>query len=163
MKRKGFTPEQMKKKIMALKLEDSPELFEAAEKAMKEIADTAREYCTPGMSPYYKAPYDETSTEHLREQIRSSVTREKGKLVGTVFIEESARGERFDYALPVMTGTYDYFTGADLEHTKAGWKVAGMKGMPPRPFLPDAVHDSRDRIIEALQDGVTAHIRRVAR
>jgi hypothetical protein len=164
-----LTPAQLVAKLKQLEIINSPEVIDCLMKEGAGVVAVAKQYCTPGHSPYYKAPYSDDQTrdrmlEHMRDMIANTVSvnvKEKN-LHGTVFVRDSAEGEAHRYALYVHTGTYDYAVDPEMSELSATGKVEGMKGMPPRPVIPDAIKARETHIIRALSLAVDAHNKRVA-
>lgn len=162
-----LTPEELFKKLDALgNVCASPEITKSFMDGAALAEGTAKRYCTPGQSPYWKAPYSDDregkrNLAHMRDQITSTVIADvpNQRLHGVVFVRGSAPGEPYDYALPVHTGTYDYFTSAGS--SLSGEKADGMKGMPPRPVIPDAIMANQASISKIIQGGIKGHIARV--
>jgi hypothetical protein len=159
------TPEELIAKLDELKAAESPEIIQAMKDASGRVEGVSKDYCTPGKSPYYKAPYQDDKANrmlaHMRDQITSEVQVDGDTIVGFVFVQGSAPGEPWAYALPVFTGTYDYFQDLEMSEGSSTGKVDGMKGMPPRPVIPDAIRYCQDDIMAILSRGVHNHLRRV--
>jgi len=191
MARRLLTPAELIRKFEELKAVDSPEILQAMAQAAADVEGTAKKYCTPGNPKYYKAPYsDDRGLQisasmrkqigglrpdiiprthdrllvHMRDQISHVVIADGNQIHGIVYVMGSGEGEPWHYALPVHTGTYDYFedptVAGDITSRYSG-KVTGVKGMPPRPVIPDAVRENAQKTLQTLSKGVEAHLRRV--
>lgn len=186
---KRLTPEQLIQKFDELKASESPEIMQAMEQAAAEVEGTGKKYCTPGNPKYNKAPYSDDRglqagmrkaakmnirpdlvsphdrlLSHMRDQISHVVLKNGNQICGIVFVQGSAEGEPWHYALPVHTGTYDYFEFPDIAQdmtSRYSGKIQGIKGMPPRPVIPDAIRENAQKTLMTLSKGVEAHLRRV--
>jgi hypothetical protein len=162
---KILTPEQMTNVLKNLEMRNSPELKQAMADAAMLVEGVSKDYCTPGKSPYYKAPYqDDTIANrllaHMRDQITHQVFDDGDSITAVVFVRGSAQGEPWSYALPVHTGTYDYFKEPDMGEMSSSGKVEGMKGMPPRPVIPDAIKFCERDIYKIISKAVEDHLQR---
>jgi len=90
-----YTVEQMAAKLLMVKAETIPALERALGQACLNIEGLAKENCTPGKSPYYKAPFD---TGTLRTNIRSLVEVSEDYVQGTIY-------DGIEYAIHVHEGT----------------------------------------------------------
>jgi hypothetical protein len=163
---KILTPEQMANVLRNCEMRNSPEVNQGMKDAAMLVEGVSKDYCTPGKSPYYKAPYsDDTIANrllaHMRDQITHQVIDEGDSIVATVFVRGSAQGEPWSYALPVHTGTYDYFKDPEAGEGSSTGKVSGMKGMPPRPVIPDAIKFCERDIYKIVSKAVQSHLDRV--
>lgn len=133
-----FTPEQMAAKLRALHTDEIPALVQAMEKACLVAEGEAKNYCTPGKSPYYKAPYTDDNDPrrkppHMRDTIEGKVAEVTASaVVGRL-------GTPKDYAIYVHEGT---------------------SRMQARPFLLDAIKAKEDDIIEILSEATREVVRR---
>jgi hypothetical protein len=162
---KILTPEQMTNVLKNMEMRNSPEINQAMKDAAMLVEGVSKDYCTPGKSPYYKAPYqDDTLANrllaHMRDQITHQVFDDGDSIVATVFVRGSAQGEPWSYALPVHTGTYDYFKNPEGGEISSTGKVPGMKGMPPRPVIPDAISFCQRDISKIISKAVQDHLDR---
>lgn len=90
-----YTVEQMAAKLLMVKAETIPAIELALNRACLNIEGLAKENCTPGKSPYYKAPFD---TGTLRANNRSLVEVSEEYVQGTVY-------NAIEYAIHVHEGT----------------------------------------------------------
>lgn len=133
-----YTPEQMAAKLRALHTDEIPALVQAMEKACLVAEGEAKNYCTPGKSPYYKAPYTDDNDPrrkppHMRDTIEGKVAEVTASaVVGRL-------GTPKDYAIYVHEGT---------------------SRMQARPFLLDAIKAKEDDIIEILSEATREVVRR---
>lgn len=95
------------------------------DKAILTIEDKAIANCSPGTSPYYKAPYD---TGNMRQSIGSKIIVKRKMVQGIVFVGKTA-----PYSVYVHEGTYR---------------------MVARPFLLDAFKMTRDECIQLIGDDI---------
>ena len=159
-----LTSEQLIAKLEALGAVDSPEIFKAMMQAAKNVEAKAKTFCTPGLSPYWKAPYSDDSDKnyllaHMRDQISSTVVADGSRLNAIIFVQDSAEGEPWRYSLYVHTGTYDYAIDPEMAALSSTGKVPGMKGMPPRPVIPDAARTCQNQTLALIAEGVRQHIK----
>ena len=133
-----FTPEQMAAKLQALHTDELPALVDAMKKACLNVEGEAKEYCTPGKSPYYKAPYSDDNDPrrkppHMRDTIEGKVAEvTASSVVGVV-------GTPKDYAIHVHEGT---------------------SKMQARPFILDAIKAKEDETLEILGEATRVVVRR---
>ena len=112
-----------------------PAIKEGMTDAAMNVEGKAQENCTPGSSPYYKAPH---ITGTMRRSIASKVDTRGDEVIGIVH----AGGEKANYAEEVHEGT---------------------SRMPPRPYILDAIISEETKTIKFLEDAVKAGIRRHTR
>jgi hypothetical protein len=133
-----LTPEQMAAKLAALNADEIPALEEAMNKACLNIEALSKDYCTPGKSPYYKAPYSDDNDPrrqppHMRDTIEGRVKETTpSSVTGEV-------GTPKEYALAVHEGT---------------------KRMRARAFILDAINEKKEETLAILGDATVAVIRR---
>jgi hypothetical protein len=135
---RNVSPEELK----AMLEEISARSMEAAENGMRDatlyIEGVAKEYCTPGHTPYSKAPYSDDNDPHrdpvhMRDVMFSRVRREGSRVIGSV-------GNTKEYSPFVHDGT---------------------SKMPPRPFILDAIIASREEtkiFLEAALRNLTEEV-----
>lgn len=133
-----LTPDQMAEKLAALNLNEIPALVPAMEKACLLAEGKAKENCTPGKSPYYKAPYSDDDDPrrkppHMRDTIESGVADVESNSVRGVV------GTDKDYSIYVHEGT---------------------SRMQARPFVLDAIKEEQDNILEILGEATVEVVRR---
>jgi hypothetical protein len=133
-----FTPQQMAAKLQKLHTDEIPALEQAMKKACLNVEGLSKEYCTPGKSPYYKAPYSDDNDPrrkppHMRDTIEGKVAEvTASSVIGVV-------GTPKDYAIHVHEGT---------------------SRMQARPFILDAIKEKEDETLEILGDATVEVIRR---
>jgi hypothetical protein len=133
-----YTPEQMAAKLRALHTDEIPALVQAMDKACLVAEGEAKNYCTPGKSPYYKAPYSDDNDPrrkppHMRDTIEGKVAEvTASSVVGRL-------GTPKDYAIHVHEGT---------------------SRMQARPFLLDAIKAKEDDIVGILAEATREVVRR---
>lgn len=133
-----LTPEQMAAKLAALHIDEIPALVPAMEKACLLAEGKAKENCTPGKSPYYKAPYSDDNDPrrkppHMRDTIEGKVADVTSSSVRGVV------GTPKDYAIHVHEGT---------------------SRMQARPFILDAIKEEQEHILEILSEATVEVVRR---
>ena len=133
-----FTPQQMAAKLAALHTDEIPALVQAMEKACLLAEGKAKENCTPGKSPYYKAPYSDDNDPrrkppHMRDTIEGKVAEVTASSVRGVV------GTPKDYGIHVHEGT---------------------SRMQARPFILDAIMEKEDNILEILSDATRQVVQR---
>lgn len=133
-----FTPQQMAAKLQALHTDEIPALVEGMKKACLLAEGKAKENCTPGKSPYYKAPYSDDNDPrrkppHMRDTIEGKVADVTSSSVRGVV------GTPKDYAIHVHEGT---------------------SRMQARPFILDAITEEENNILEILSESTRQVVRR---
>lgn len=128
------------------------EILEAAKKGLRKAAvgieNEAKDYCSPGKSPYWHAPFD---TGRLRASIDGDQTptdTEEG-------CHTSVEVRGVDYALPVHEG---HFT----RHSKASFSGATRYSLgsesrsyvPGRPFLLDAMNAKKEESLQTVAESI---------
>jgi len=88
--------EELLRRIRALGTGLMPALEKGMKMATTNMERKAKENCTPGMTPYYRAP---VQTGWLRENIESMVVTEPRMVVGSIY-------DFVEYAAYVHDGTY---------------------------------------------------------
>ncbi len=127
--------EELQTKLRNLSLSMVPALQKGMTDAVQNIEGKAKENCTPGSSPYYKAPL---ITGTLRRSIASKTDTKGNEVIGIVH----AGGEEANYAEEVHEGT---------------------SRMPPRPYILDAITEKENETIDFLSDAVKDGIRKHTR
>lgn len=125
-----ITPTELTARITSLGKDIPEELKKSVLKAAQNIEAEAKRYCTPGKSPYKKAPYSDDNDPrrqppHMRDVMYSKVV--EGKRIQAVV------GNTKSYAFHVHQGT---------------------SKMPARPFIMDAVKAKVGDTNAFLKDGV---------
>lgn len=98
-----LTPEELVQKLNNLKADAVPAIERGMKNAAYNVEAKARENCTPGKSPYYRAPYSDDNDPkrvppHMRDVMYNKVT-VTGNKVSSVF------GNPKPYAAAVHEGT----------------------------------------------------------
>lgn len=129
--------EELQVKLRKMSSDMIPLIRKGMTNAVQNVEGKAKENCTPGSSPYYRAPH---ITGTMRRSIGSKVDVKGNEVKGIVF----AGGEKANYAEEVHEGT---------------------SRMPPRPYILDAITEKENETIEFLNDaveqGIRKHTRRV--
>ena len=129
-----LTQEQLLQKLSNLKESTVPSVAKGMKKAALNVEAKAKENCTPGKSPYYRAPYSDDNDPkrippHMRDVMFSEVQVSGNQVRGTV-------GNPKSYAAAVHEGT---------------------DRMQARPFILDAIkekdNETRALLSEALWEG----------
>lgn len=164
-----LTFDQLLRKLDDLEVINSPEVVECLFKESAVTAGVSKQYCTPGHSPYWKAPYSDDRDEdrqlvHMRDMIDSTVRVDlnEKKMAGVIFVRDSGEGHSHHYALYVHEGTYDYYKPDESGEISFINPAPGMKGMPPRRYLTDAVKVRQQDIRNNLCVAIWKHMKRVA-
>lgn len=132
-----LTPEELQAKLRSLSAGTMPAVARGMQKAVLNVEAEAKKNCTPGQSPYAKAPYSDDrdphrKPPHLRDTIKGELQATGSSVVGTVGTPKS-------YALSVHEGT---------------------SKMEARPFIMDAIVAKKNETLSILSEGVSDAIRR---
>ena len=92
---KTITPEELQHRIRKLSEASIPAILKGMTDAAMNVEAKAKENCTPGLSPYYRAPH---VTGTLRRSISSKVETKGNEVHGIV-------GAGVSYAVEVHEGT----------------------------------------------------------
>lgn len=124
-----MTPEQMAAKLKDLSYAMIPAMKKGMGNACRNIEGRAKKNCTPGESPYPRAPH---VTGTLSRSMGSHVEVDGNKITGIVSAggEDSKEGP-VEYAINVHEGT---------------------SRMAPRPFILDAIIEEEEKTLEFLGD-----------
>ncbi len=133
-----LTPEELIAKLDRLQQGMVPALERYMQTAALNVEGEAKRYCTPGQSPYYRAPYSDDNDPHrepphMRDVMFSKVTVQGNKVIGTV-------GNTKDYSPYVHDGT---------------------SRMQARPFILDAIITKRDETRAILSAGIEQALKEV--
>jgi hypothetical protein len=133
---KRFTPEEMALKIKQLTPKAWPYLQIGLQNAANNVEGEAKKNCTPGESPYYKAPYTQDNDPrreppHMRDVTTNSVEVSADKIVATISNPKH-------YALAVHDGT---------------------SRMQARPFILDAIKAKQDDTTAHISDAIIKGLR----
>ena len=139
-----YTPEQMAAKLQRLSAGTIPGIRAGMDQACELVVTRSKENCTPGKSPYYRAPF---ITGMLRDSIDKDVTENGKQLIGEIF-------DPVDYALAIHEGR----STSSQKSIVAGGQSISWGG--PRPFILDAITEEQDTILEILSAAVTGQVRR---
>ena len=98
-----LTADHLVQKLNNLNVSTIPALEHAMTLAALNVEGEAKKYCTPGQSPYYRAPYSDDNNPrrdpvHMRDTIYNKIQTESNSVHGLV-------GTPKDYALFVHEGT----------------------------------------------------------
>ena len=126
-----MSPEQMAAKLKNLSNAMRPGIERGMKDACRNIEGRAKKNCTPGESPYSRAPH---VTGTLSRSMGSHVEVDGNKIKGIVSAggEDSKEGP-VEYAIHVHEGT---------------------SRMAPRPFILDAIQSEEKKTLEFLTDAV---------
>jgi len=127
-----ITPEELQRRMRKLSEATKPALLKGMTDAAMNVETKAKENCTPGSSPYYRAPH---VTGTMYRSIASKADIRRNEVVGIVH----AGGEKANYALDVHEGT---------------------SRMPPRPYILDAIIAEKNNTLKFLSDALEGGIRR---
>jgi len=124
-----MTPEQMAAKLKDLSYAMIPAIKTGMKDACRNIEGRAKKNCTPGESPYSRAPH---ITGTLSRSMGSHVEVDGNEIKGIVSAggEDSKEGP-VEYAIHVHEGT---------------------SRMAPRPFILDAIKEEEKATVEFLSD-----------
>lgn len=131
-----MTPEELQAKLRSLSRDMLPAASAAMEKAVLNVEGEAKRNCTPGHSPYSRAPYSDDNDPHrqpphMRDTIKGEVKTAGNSVTGIV-------GTPKKYALAVHEGT---------------------SKMEARPFIQDAITAKENETLSILSEGVADAIR----
>jgi hypothetical protein len=126
-----MTPEQMAAKLKDISADMIPAIKKGMADALLNIEGKAKDNCTPGSSPYSKAPH---ITGTLSRSTGSRVEVHGNEMKGIVSAggEDSPEGP-VEYAIHVHEGT---------------------SKMAPRPFILDAIKEEEEMTIGLLSDAI---------
>lgn len=121
-----LTSEELQAKLRRISDRQLPAITAGMQQAVLNVEGQAKKNCTPGQSPYAKAPYSDDrdprrEPPHMRDVMYSEVKVEGTAVRGIV-------GNPKEYALPVHDGT---------------------SRMEARPYIMDAIHE-KDRETRAI-------------
>jgi HK97 gp10 family phage protein len=132
-----LTADQLLQKLDNLKASTVPAIATAMELAALNVEGEAKKNCTPGSSPYYRAPYSDDNDPrrdpvHMRDTIKGTVEVQSTSVHGVV-------GTPKPYSL---------------------WVHEGTSRMQARPFILDAIiakdKDTRAILSDALERALKA-------
>ena len=131
-----LSPEELSRKLDNLAKGTIPAAKKAMLSACLNCEGEAKKNCTPGKSPYYKAPYSDDNDPrreppHMRETIKSEVKEEGSSVRGIISSDKH-------YALAVHDGT---------------------SKMQARPFIMDAIKAKQNDTIALLSKAVEENVR----
>ena len=129
-----ITPEELQDKLRRIHAEAGPKIHRGMELAALNVEGKAKKNCTPGETPYYKAPFD---TGKLRASITSLVEDRGDSYMGVVGCQGSYDGGEVPYAIYIHEGTYK---------------------MSARPFILDAITEEQDHTLQIIADAVRDHL-----
>ncbi|MCK9521032.1 MAG: hypothetical protein M0R74_18710 [Dehalococcoidia bacterium] len=132
-----LTPDELSAKLSRLSESQIPAIKEGMQAAVLNVEACARRNCTPGQSPYAKAPYSDDrdphrEPPHMRDTIEGTVVVEGTAVRGIV-------GTPKHYALPVHEGT---------------------SRMEARPFIMDAIKEKEEETRAILSKALEESLRR---
>jgi len=132
-----LTSEQLQAKLQNIKEDSIPAITKAMNLAALNVEGKAKENCTPGKSPYWKAPYSDDNDPrreppHMRDVMYSEVEVSGTRVRGIV-------GNPKQYALYVHEGT---------------------SKMQARPFIMDAIREKERDTLMILSDAILASIKK---
>jgi len=132
-----LTADQLVQKLDTLKASTIPAIEKAMTLAAMNVEGEAKKYCTPGQSPYYKAPYSDDNNPrrdpvHMRDTIYGRTQTEANRVHGLV-------GTPKDYALFVHEGT---------------------SKMQARPFIMDSIKAKDTETRTILSQAITDALKR---
>jgi len=132
-----LTADQLVQKLDNLKASTIPAIEKGMLMAALNVEGESKKYCTPGQSPYYRAPYSDDNNPrrdpvHMRDTIYSRVQTEEPKVHGLV-------GTPKDYALFVHEGT---------------------SKMQARPFIMDSIKAKDTETRTILSQAITDALKR---
>lgn len=131
-----ISPEELSRKLDNLAKGSLPAVEKAMLKAVLNVEGESKKYCTPGKTPYYKAPYSDDNDPrreppHMRETIKGTVKTEGSTVRGTV-------GSDKHYALAVHDGT---------------------TRMQARPFIMDAIKAKQSDTLALLSKAIEESVK----
>lgn len=132
-----LTPEELQQKLKNISADMAPAIQKGMTNAAENVEARAKMNCTPGSTPYWKAP---VITGTLRRSINSKVEIKGSEVIGIVGAggEDSPVGQ-VEYASAVHDGT---------------------STMAPRPFILDAIKTEEKKTIEFLSNSITEALKR---
>jgi hypothetical protein len=136
-----LTPQQLQAKLQRIALDTIPTIEDAMGDATLLVEKRARDNCSPGKSPYWRAPYSDDNDPrreppHMRDVMFSEVRIEGRSVKGIV-------GNPKRYAAPVHEGA--------TRKSMLGGRIDVMKA---RPFIADAINEEERNIRIILSDAI---------
>jgi hypothetical protein len=129
---KVMTPAELSQKLSQLTAKAFPYVETGLTNAAQNVEGEAKNYCTPGKSPYYRAPYSDDNDPrreppHMRDVMYTEVEVSDTRVRAVI-------GNPKHYALAVHEGT---------------------SRMQARPFILDAIKEKESETLELLSQAVT--------
>lgn len=124
--------EELQRKLSNLSRDMLPTIEKAMTDAVQNVERKAKENCTPGSSPYYRAPH---ITGTMLRSIASKIDVKGTEIKGIIH----AGGTKANYAEEVHEGT---------------------SRMPPRPYILDAITEKENETLEFLSDAIENNLRK---
>ena len=126
-----LTQEELLQKLSNIKDSMMPAIKSGMQKAVLNVKGAAKKNCTPGSSPYYKAPYSDDNDPkrdpvHMRDVMSGGVKTSGNSIIGVV-------GNKKSYAF---------------------WVHEGTTRMQARPFIMDAIKAKDEETQKLLSEAV---------
>lgn len=152
--------EQLKDALRGVQREMLPAMTRGMRRSCLLVKGTAKENCTPGKSPYPRAPYSDDNDPHrepphMRDVMYHKVARYGDSIRGVI-------GNPKHYALPVHDGHYSTMRSQSTLTAIAKFGGGGSRGrfVPARPFITDAIKQHQQDIVNIFDDEIKMELLR---
>jgi phage gpG-like protein len=152
--------EELREALRNVQASMRPTMVRAMRRSAILVKGTAKKNCTPGESPYPRAPYsddDDPRREppHMRDVMYHRVTVEGNMVRGVV-------GNPKHYALPVHDGHYTTMRAQSTLTAIAKFGGGRSRGrfVPARPFIVDSIKQHEQDIVDIHNEEIAAELLR---
>ena len=150
--------EQLRDALRGVQAGMLPAMTRAMRRSCLLVKGTAKENCTPGKSPYPRAPYSDDNDPrreppHMRDVMYHKVYRDGSSIRGVI-------GNPKHYALPVHDGHFAPLRSQSKLTAVDGRGMTAGSFVPARPFITDAIKQHQQDIVEIFNDEIGMEILR---